>query len=102
MGSLMRSFRWEQTAIGTPDTWPKSLTTAVRIILTSQQPMFVWWGDHLVNLYNDSIELSWAESTLRRWADPHRRFGRKSGIRLGRAPRLQSQGTRAPMTRRSF
>ncbi len=53
MGRLMRSFHWEATALGTPDTWPKSLTTAVRIILTSQQPMFVWWGDHLVNLYND-------------------------------------------------
>lgn len=53
MGSLMRSFRWEQSALGAPDTWPKSLTTAVRIMLTSQQPMFVWWGAELINLYND-------------------------------------------------
>jgi PAS domain S-box-containing protein len=53
MGSLMRSFPWEETALGSPHTWPKSLTTAVRIMLTSQQPMFVWWGDDLVNLYND-------------------------------------------------
>jgi PAS domain S-box-containing protein len=25
----------------------------VRIILTSRQPMFLWWGEQLINLYND-------------------------------------------------
>lgn len=53
MGALMRKFHWEDTALGPPRTWPQSLKTAVRIVLTSQQPMFVWWGDTLVNLYND-------------------------------------------------
>ena len=28
--------------------------TCVRIVLTSRQPMFVWWGDELINLYNDA------------------------------------------------
>jgi len=53
MGALMRKFQWENTVLGAPRTWPQSLKTAVRIVLTSQQPMFVWWGDSLVNIYND-------------------------------------------------
>src|ERR1700722_9876184 len=53
LGSLMRAFNWEQTALGPPAGWPQSLKTAVRILLTSRQPMFVWWGSDLVNLYND-------------------------------------------------
>ena len=28
----------------------------MRIILTSRQPMFVWWGDQLINLYNDAYK----------------------------------------------
>ena len=28
----------------------------MRIILTSRQPMFVWWGDELINLYNDAYK----------------------------------------------
>ena len=53
MGSLMREFAWEETKLGPPGDWPQSLKTAVRIVLTSQQPMFVWWGRDLINLYND-------------------------------------------------
>jgi signal transduction histidine kinase len=53
MGTLMRAFPWEKTKLGDPWAWPQSLKTAVRIILTSQQPMFVWWSDDFINLYND-------------------------------------------------
>lgn len=53
MGALMSAFNWSQSAIGPVSGWPQSLKTAVRIILTSRYPMFVWWGRELVNLYND-------------------------------------------------
>jgi len=53
MGALMRALDWSHTAVGLPSTWPQSLKTAVRIILTSRFAMFVWWGPELVNLYND-------------------------------------------------
>ena len=53
MGRRMRAFDWSATPLGDPATWPRSLRTAVRIMLTSRQPMFVWWGEQLVNLYND-------------------------------------------------
>ncbi len=53
MGALMRSFDWSRTPLGPVTGWPQSLKTAVRIILTSRYAMFIWWGEELVNLYND-------------------------------------------------
>jgi signal transduction histidine kinase/DNA-binding response OmpR family regulator len=54
MGALMRSRDWTGTSLGAVGRWPQCLKTAVRIMLTSRQPMFVWWGDELINLYNDA------------------------------------------------
>lgn len=54
LGERIRSKDWSQTPLGPVDTWPQSLRTCVRIILTSSQPMFVWWGPGLTNLYNDA------------------------------------------------
>ena len=53
MGARMRAFDWSQTSLGPAALWPQSLKTAVRIMLTSRQAMFVWWGAELTNLYND-------------------------------------------------
>ncbi len=53
LGALMRAFDWESNSLGAPNCWPQSLKTAVRILLTSRQPMFIWWGRDLINLYND-------------------------------------------------
>ena len=53
---LMRSKDWSKTPLGPPETWPQSLKTCVRIILTSRQAMFVWWGDQLINIYNDAYK----------------------------------------------
>jgi PAS domain S-box-containing protein len=53
-GELIRNFNWSDTSLGSPEFWPASLRTCVRIILTSRQPMFVWWGDELINIHNDA------------------------------------------------
>jgi PAS domain S-box-containing protein len=53
MGRLMRAHDWSATQLGPVTDWPHSLKTAVRIILGSRYPMFVWWGRELINLYND-------------------------------------------------
>ncbi|MBC9913403.1 PAS domain S-box protein [Chitinophaga varians] len=53
-GALIRNYPWEKTSIGAADKWPQSLKTCLRIILTSSQPMFVWWGPELLNFYNDA------------------------------------------------
>jgi PAS domain S-box-containing protein len=53
LAGLMKRFDWASTAIGLPEQWPQSLKTAVRIMLTSRQPIWIGWGDELIYLYND-------------------------------------------------
>src|SRR4051812_25265077 len=52
----MMRFDWESTPIGPPEHWPQSLKTAVRIMLTSQQPIWIGWGKELIYLYNDAYK----------------------------------------------
>ncbi|HEU4648133.1 MAG TPA: ATP-binding protein [Gemmatimonadales bacterium] len=54
LGALLRQFDWSSSPLGPVERWPRALKTAVRIVLTSRQPMFVWWGDQLINIYNDA------------------------------------------------
>jgi PAS domain S-box-containing protein len=54
MGALMRAHDWSGTPIGAPETWPQSLRTAVRILLNTNHPMFIWWGPELIQFYNDA------------------------------------------------
>jgi len=53
MGALTRGFDWSKTSLGSPEQWPQSLKTAVRIMLTSRQPFWLGWGPELTYLYND-------------------------------------------------
>ena len=49
----MRAHDWNATPLGPPERWPQSLKTAVRIMLTSRQPIWIGWGPDLIYLYND-------------------------------------------------
>ncbi|MGO9388762.1 response regulator [Rhodoblastus sp.] len=53
MGARLRAFDWESTSLGPPETWPQSLKTSVRIMLTSRQPIWIGWGPDLLFFYND-------------------------------------------------
>ena len=53
MGELIRAFDWEKTSLGSPENWPQSLKTCVRIMLISRQPIWIGWGKDLIKLYND-------------------------------------------------
>jgi PAS domain S-box-containing protein len=54
MGALMRAYDWSGSRLGKPETWPQSLRTAVRILLNTNHPMFIWWGSDLIQFYNDA------------------------------------------------
>ena len=54
MAMLMRSHDWSLSALGAVETWPQSLKTAIRIVLGSRYPMFVWWGQQMTKFYNDA------------------------------------------------
>lgn len=58
MGRLTRNFDWASTPLGPPKSWPSSLLTAVSIVLNSRFPMFIWWGDDLIQFYNDAYRPS--------------------------------------------
>jgi hypothetical protein len=53
LGQLIRQFDWAATSIGAPETWPQNLRTALRIMLTSRQPIWIGWGRELIYFYND-------------------------------------------------
>ncbi|WP_420992532.1 response regulator [Cupriavidus sp. 30B13] len=53
MGALIRARDWSRTPLGAPAGWPQSLKTAIRIMLTSRQPIWIGWGEQLVFFYND-------------------------------------------------
>jgi PAS domain S-box-containing protein len=58
MGELTRNFDWSHTCIGTPDVWPQSLRTTASNLLRSKFPMFLWWGEDMIQFYNDAYRPS--------------------------------------------
>ena len=54
MGVAIRGFNWAATSLGPPESWPRTFRTCLRIMLSSRQPMWVWWGPELINFYNDA------------------------------------------------
>jgi len=54
MGALMREHDWATHPMGVPEHWPSLLKSTLRLLLTSNHPMFIWWGDELYQFYNDA------------------------------------------------
>jgi signal transduction histidine kinase/DNA-binding response OmpR family regulator len=54
MAELIRSTDWSATPLGSPETWPQSLRSAVSILLPSKAQITLFWGPDLVTLYNDN------------------------------------------------
>jgi PAS domain S-box-containing protein len=58
MADLTRAFPWSDTPVGPVDQWPDALLITVNTILSSRHPMFLWWGDDLIQFYNDAYRPS--------------------------------------------
>lgn len=58
MGALTRAFDWTSTPLGPVDQWPQTLKTTVGIVLHSKFPMFLWWGEEMIQFYNDAYRPS--------------------------------------------
>jgi PAS domain S-box-containing protein len=69
MGARMRAHDWSTSPLGAPETWPQSLKTVIRILLTSRYQMWMGWGPDLSFFYNDAyrptlgIKHAWALGT---------------------------------------
>jgi PAS domain S-box-containing protein len=73
LGARIRAFNWSSTPMGPISTWPQSLKTAVRILITSRYAMWLGWGPDLTFLYNDAYA--------------HMTLGKKHPWALGRPAR---------------
>jgi signal transduction histidine kinase len=62
MRALCRGFPWESTPLGEVSGWSSALKITINIVLGSRNPMFLWWGSELVQLYNDAYRPSFGES----------------------------------------
>jgi signal transduction histidine kinase/ActR/RegA family two-component response regulator len=53
-GELISAIDWSASPLGPITHWPRSLKTIVGTMLSSRQPMFLWWGPELIQFYNDA------------------------------------------------
>lgn len=54
MGQLIRDHDWASSPVGRPETWSQSLRTTVRLMLNTNHPIFIFWGQQLTCFYNDA------------------------------------------------
>jgi GAF domain-containing protein len=54
IGHDLLAVDWDSTPLGQPETWPRSLQNAVRILLTSRFSMWMAWGPDLTFFCNDA------------------------------------------------
>ena len=64
MGALTRAHDWSASPLGKPENWPQSLRTALRILLNTNHPMFIWWGEDLIQFYNDAYRATDRKSVV--------------------------------------
>ena len=58
MGRLIRQHDWASTCLGAFSQWPAALRTSLRILLTTNHPVFIFWGPALICFYNDAYSRS--------------------------------------------
>ncbi|MDF2437090.1 MAG: sensor signal transduction histidine kinase [Bacteroidota bacterium] len=51
---FIKSFQWEETALGQFDTWPESLRSALNIAMNSEFAVIIYWGAEMIRVYNHS------------------------------------------------
>src|SRR5215510_3021036 len=54
MGERIRTMDWSTTQLGSMESWPQSLRSAVSILLPSRAQIILFWGPGLIALYNDA------------------------------------------------
>jgi signal transduction histidine kinase len=63
MVELCRNFNWAATALGPIEHWSQSLRTVADAVLASRNPMLLFWGPELIQIYNDAFRPSLGPST---------------------------------------
>lgn len=58
MADRTRSFDWSKSSLGPDEQWPDALLVMVNTLLATRHPMLLWWGDDLIQFYNDAYRPS--------------------------------------------
>ncbi|WP_425411089.1 sensor histidine kinase [Hyphococcus sp.] len=58
MGRRMRETDWTAHPLGAAGHWPQALKITVRLMLTTEHPIFIFWGPELFCFYNDAYSRS--------------------------------------------
>lgn len=58
MGALLRAHDWAATSVGPPEGWPQGLRTAIRLMLNTGHPVYIFWGPDCLCFYNDAYRPS--------------------------------------------
>ena len=58
MADLIRAFDWNTTSLGPVRNWSEALLITVNTMLGNRQPNFLFWGDDLIQFYNDAFRPS--------------------------------------------
>jgi signal transduction histidine kinase/PAS domain-containing protein len=61
MAARCRTLDWSATPLGPIEGWSQSLRTTVGTVLSSRNPMILFWGPEHVQLYNDAYRPSLGE-----------------------------------------
>jgi signal transduction histidine kinase/response regulator of citrate/malate metabolism len=110
IGALMRAKDWSSTPLGSAHTWPHSLKTVVRILLTSRYAMWMGWGPDLAFLYNDAYTPTlgekhpWALGTSARevWSEIWPDIGPRIDVVLQRGQATWDEGLLLFLQRRGY
>jgi signal transduction histidine kinase len=57
MGEFLRKKDWSTSSLGAIEDWPASLRTTVSLVLNSNFPISLTWGEHHTQIYNDGYLL---------------------------------------------
>ncbi len=58
-----RAFDWATSPLGPVEGWSQSLRTMTAAVLASRNPMLLFWGPRLIQVYNDAFRPSLGPST---------------------------------------
>jgi len=51
--ALVRAIDWQKTPLGAIETWPQALVHYVALVLELPSPAIIFWGEELLQIYND-------------------------------------------------
>lgn len=63
MSAVIRDLDWSLNSLQQPDKWPSGLRTTLGILMTSEIPMMLYWGQENIQFFNDAFFCNFHEDS---------------------------------------